>query len=310
MRIRRSVAVVRFACLVDFNGRVWCRCAINAPERSSKSTLARFLDKATPGEQRQAIFAAWRDSALNGDADAQYVVGTIYRRGDDVLPHVVERDADQARRYLSTAAAHGRLLAMAKMAELELAEDHPLEAMIWAQIYGAYRGWIRTTGQSPDYDAHKELQPTLYFEDLLARTSKRLAQKFGDQKTPEVLAGLNQFVAAHDEDVRAQMWHGGISPRWVEEQVRFENAKSMRRIGVIGKRDMVSEWVLVFADDGSVKSAEAFDALPNFSAANGHHGLVMQYETEAGGQGHAQRFALKTVDLKKSDWPLGPVRTH
>src|SRR5579863_60413 len=126
MRIQ-SVAIARFVLSVAI---AVSGAAAHADQNAAGhlNDLARFLDKSTPAPARQEIFEGWRKAALAGDTDAQYVVGTMYRRGDDVLPHVVERDADQARRYLSTAAAHGRLLAMAKMAELELAEDHPLEA--------------------------------------------------------------------------------------------------------------------------------------------------------------------------------------
>jgi len=280
---------------------------IHAQGSGNLAALATFLDKTTPAPNRQAIFDVWNKAALGGDADAQYLVGTIYRRGDTVEPHVAERDATQARRFLSTAAAHGRLLAMAKMAEIELADDRPLEAMIWAQVYGAYRGWVGN--DTRDYGERNERQPTLYFEDLLRRASKRLAQKFGDERTAEVLAGLNQFVAAHDNDVRAGMAREGLSPQWARGQARFENAKSLRRVGTF-VHDTISEWVLVFSADGRVTSAEVIDAIPAFKNASGHHGIVTQYETTAAGKDAAERYALKTIDLKKADWPLGPTITR
>ncbi|HEY2395692.1 MAG TPA: hypothetical protein VGH81_06920 [Rudaea sp.] len=88
--------------------------AAAAPTNRNLADLARFLDAAVPADQRRLLFEGWRGTALAGDADAQYIVGTIYRRGASTEPHVVDRDADQARRFLSTAAGHGRLLAMAK----------------------------------------------------------------------------------------------------------------------------------------------------------------------------------------------------
>jgi TPR repeat protein len=166
--------------------------------------LMQFLDRTTPAPRRQEIFAAWREAALAGDTDAQYVVGTILRRGDNADPPLVPRDADQARRCLSTAAGHGRLLAMAKMAELELAEDRPFEAMIWTQIYGVYRGWVRN-GNLTDYGDHNEREPTLYFEDLLGRVTERMRQKLGSLRS-RTLQQLNAPVAAHDKDVRADLW--------------------------------------------------------------------------------------------------------
>jgi len=270
--------------------------------------LTRFLDASTPVDQRRSLFEGWRAAALAGETDAQYIIGTIYRRGDSIEPRVAVRDADQARRFLSTAAGHGRLLAMAKMAELELDEDRPLDAMIWTQIYGAYRGWVRNENIT-DYGEHNEREPTLYFEDLLRRVTERMRQKPGGLQTDVVLAQLNAFIAAHDKDVQAGLWRDGIAPRWAGARLKFENARSFRRVQV-PIRDMVSEWVLVFAADGSVKAAEPFDALPNFIKANADHGLVTQYEVARTGAGYADRYALKTVDLRKADWPIGPVLEH
>jgi TPR repeat protein len=88
--------------------------AVTVAPHGNLSDLARFLDAIVPADQRRSLFEAWRAAALGGDTDAQYIVGTIYRRGDSIEPHVVGRDADQARRFLSTAGGHGRLLAMAR----------------------------------------------------------------------------------------------------------------------------------------------------------------------------------------------------
>jgi hypothetical protein len=287
---------------------------VAAPDRASAAEggggghlaeLAAFVDKATPAAERQRIFEAWRQAALAGDADAQYVVGSIYRRGDAIEPHVVERNADQAGRYLSTAAAHGRVLAMAKMAELELAEDRPLEAAIWAQVFGAYRGW---NDGSQNYGPHDERQPSFYFEDLLRRTSSRVAQKLGNGQTPNILAGLNQFVAEHDKDVRAQMIRSGISPRWASGQAKLANAKSMRQLGT-DLHNAVSEWVLVFGADGSTVAALAFDTIPNLVDASRHHGSAMQFEAAPVKKDAPVRYALKTLELRRSGW-LEPMITR
>ena len=270
--------------------------------------LMQFLDRSTPAPRRQEIFAAWREAALAGDTDAQYVVGTILRRGDNADPPLVPRDADQARRYLSTAAGHGRLLAMAKMAELELAEDRPFEAMIWTQIYGVYRGWVRNENPT-DYGDHNEREPTLYFEDLLGRVTERMRQKLGSLREQDVLQQVNAFVAAHDKDVRADLWRDGIAPRWAGAGVKFKPRSGSRGFAV-PLRQMASEWVLEFAADGSLRSAEAFDALPSFVKASSHHSLASLSEMAPAVGAVGERYALQKIELKKGDWPIGPVRTH
>jgi TPR repeat protein len=284
-----------------------CCSGLHAQE-NRLADLARFLDKATPTEQRQALFSSWRDEALKGDADAQYLVGSIYRRGDEVVPHAVERDADQARRFLSTAAAHGRLLAMAKMAELELSENRPLDATIWTQVYGYYHGWAGTANPQ-DFGPHGERQPTLYFEDLLRRTAEAL-RRGGGADAASIAQQANAFVAAHDKDVRAQEWPFGISPHWAGTQPKLENRASFRRVSVpAGKRDIASEWLLDFAPDGSVRKAVLFDAMPNVIYGNAHHGLVAQFEV-AKDSAVADRYLLWTLDMKKADWQFGPTLTR
>jgi len=268
--------------------------------------LAHFLDKSTPETARRDLFAAWRQAALAGDSDAQYIVGSIYRRGDAATPPVVERDLDQARRFLSTAAGHGRVLAMAKMAEVELADDHPLEAEIWTQIFGYYRGWVGE-GKTTYYGEHPGDEPTIYFEDLLRRSTERARQKLGGQEDETVSAQLAAFVTAHDKDVRAGLWLQGIAPAWSGARLKAENAQSMRRVGVPGHRNMITEWVLDYGPDGAVKQALPFDAIPNFTLANGHHSLVEQYRFDPGSD--ADRYVLRTVDLRKAE-TYGPTRTR
>ena len=281
--------------------------AAMAPPHGHLAELAQFLDRSTPAPQRQEIFAAWRESALAGDTDAQYVVGTLYRRGDAATPPAVERNADQARRFLSTAAGHGRLLAMAKMAELELAEDKPFEAMIWTQVYGVYRGWVRNDNAT-DYGEHNEREPTLYFEDLLGRVGERMRQKLGSLQEQQVLQQLNAFIGQHDKDIRADLARDGISPRWAGAGAKFKPRSGSRGI-LIQLRQMLSEWVLVFDADGSLRSAEAFDALPSFVKASSHHNLAALSEMAAAAGAPGERYAVQKIELRKGD-TFGPVRTH
>lgn len=290
----------------------WLAVAAAAPVLAARppghlADLAQFLDRSTPAPRRQELFAAWREAAVAGDTDAQYVVGTIYRRGDNVEPSLVPRDADQARRFLSTAAGHGRVLAMAKMAELELAEDRPFEAMLWTQLYGVYRGWVRNENIG-DYGEHNEREPTLYFEDLLSRVTERMRRKLGDLKDAEVLQQLNAFIGVHDKDIRADLWTDGIRPRWAGTGAKFKPRSGSRGLAV-SLRQMLSEWVLDFGADGSLRSAEAFDALPNFVKANSHHNLASLSEMPPAAGAAGDRYAVQKIELKKGDW-IGPTRAH
>src|SRR5262249_49754298 len=103
--------------------------------------LAKLLDTDAPAADRQAAFDAYKKDALAGDIAAQDFVGNLYRLRRSLPGNIVARDTDQAFRYLSTAGAHGFIIAMAKTAELELELKKPYEAMLWAQLYGHYEGY-------------------------------------------------------------------------------------------------------------------------------------------------------------------------
>lgn len=268
--------------------------------------IARFLDPGTPSAQRQEIFSRWHKAAIAGDIDAQYVIGSLYRRGDDIQPEVVARDADMARRYLSTAAANGRVVAMAKMAELELAENRPLDAMIWTQIYGYYRGWVGNAGHSGEqpessqttyfareHDVHGKPRPTIYFEDLLLRVQKKLVSV----PNAVVLERLNDFIVAHDQDVRAHLVRDGLSAMWKDEKIQFTNEKSTVEVH---PANSVSEWVMEFAPDGSVSSARLFDAIPDVVKAHGHHGVIAQIRANAVASDHRPRYLVHTAEWKRA----------
>jgi hypothetical protein len=240
---------------------------------------------------------------LAGDPDAQYVVGSIYRRGDDAQPPVA-RDADQAQRYLSTAAAHGRVFAMAKMAELELAEDRPLDAMIWTQIYGYYRGWAGTANPG-DYGEHNERQPTLYYEDLLRRVSERAKKKLGDQQTPLVVQQVNAFIAAACTTGVRYFAALDRAAGEVRERQRISSRKHSDRAAQHG-----------FGVGARIHRRRLGEKSRTLRCAADFHRRQLASRTGDAirnrqcRQRSAERFALKTVDLKKSDWPLGPTLTR
>ena len=277
---------------------------VNADELPSSkiANLAQFLDPATPLAQRQELFSVWHKQAVDGDIDAQYIVGSLYRIGDSNKPAVVAVDADKARRYLSTAAANGRIIAMAKMAELELTENRPLDAMVWAQLFGYYRGWVGRAkpGESEiyfdrEYATHGKPVPTIYFEDLLIRAQRALV----NVPAQEVLQHVNDFVTAHDADIRAHLMRHGLSKAAQGEAVDVVNEEAFRKVGV-HPADSMSEWVIEFAPDGSVREAHLFDAIPDFEKARGHHRIVNQLRTTAVDATHPPRYLLRT-----NEWHRG-----
>src|SRR5436190_8806726 len=91
------------------------------------------------GAQRDGEVRLAQSDALHGDPLSQYLLGTLYRLGQRHPAALFERDDDKAATFLSNAAIHGQLYAMAAMAELELRPRRPTEAMIWAQAFTLYQ---------------------------------------------------------------------------------------------------------------------------------------------------------------------------
>ncbi|MHB1897004.1 MAG: hypothetical protein ACYCOY_10200 [Metallibacterium sp.] len=60
--------------------------------------------------------------------------GALYFQGPQGAHALLPRDPALADVYLSNAATHGNVFAMAAMAELELQQHHVLQANVWAQI--------------------------------------------------------------------------------------------------------------------------------------------------------------------------------
>ena len=170
------------------------------------------------------------------------------------------RDVDSARRYLSNAAANGYLTAMAKMAELELAERRPLQAMIWAQLYGHYT-LNPVAGKKIDED-----KASGYFANLLHRADVAFDKKQDMTMRNDVAA----FIFLHDKQIRAGMAGGEIkseSPAHSGETTRQTYApKTGRAPGV--HNDELAEFLVAFAANGHATQAWLIDAVPDFDSGS------------------------------------------
>lgn len=218
----------------------------------AKYKLVNLLDASKPLAERQEVFAHYKERALEGQTFEQYVVGSLYRSGVQLPGNIVERDLDTARRYISTAAAHGYVNAMAKMAEIELADHHPLETMIWAQLYLHYTE-EKNASQS-NVDANRG-----YKADLLRR-----AFEVFDRKDQALMTQhLNAFVAAHDEDIRAGIKKGSTGSSKMMEKITRLSYDSMTAKFTGRRNDDLAEYLVAFAPDGTAADAWMLDAMPD-----------------------------------------------
>lgn len=150
-----------------------------------------MLDPATPQPERLKLFAHVIALANQGQVRAQNLAGTMYWKGSAITGSPVESKLDQAQILLANAAVHGDVLAMAKLAELNLQAGHQQKAMVWGQLYGHYL--------DPMHKARKKHgRRYAYASDLIARI-----EKAGGKINDKVSANVSGMVTKFNEPIRA-----------------------------------------------------------------------------------------------------------
>src|SRR6201991_2882425 len=97
-----------------------------------------LLSPDTSDAERENLGKELICSALAGNGKSQEVAGSLYRWGPRHPAHVFPEDHDRARDLLNAAAGQGYRGAMLKLAELELADGHAHEALLWAQVEAVF----------------------------------------------------------------------------------------------------------------------------------------------------------------------------
>lgn len=146
-----------------------------------------LLSTRVPRAERMKLFAHVIALANQGQVRAQDLAGTLYWQGGRTKGSPVDRNLVQARKLLANAAIHGDVLAMAKLAELELAEGRTLQAMVWAQMYARYLDPMAMERSRRGHQA-------AYAASLIKRILKA-GGKIDDATSRDVAALVNRFDA-------------------------------------------------------------------------------------------------------------------
>lgn len=135
--------------------------------------------------QRIGALAEVKKAAQDGNGWAQFVVGSLYMWGPEHPANLLPRDLGKAQTYLSNAAVHGWLEAMAAMAEINLMTGDAKAALVWALTDYYFSGAEHYTRKG-------------YLADLIHRCDKQLSK--ADRNT--ALADANAFIARYQAGIR------------------------------------------------------------------------------------------------------------
>lgn len=165
------------------------------------------VDVHAPLAARVAALHGLHASAEAGNGEAQQLLGALYLYGHQHPGSLVHRDPGKAGLYLSNAAVHGRLLAMAAMAELDLQRKRTVLANVWALLYEYYSIKLQHNHSKDGY------LPALIYRARRALPAKDFA---------EVKAGAVGMINRYDASIRAGYAH---------HQAQHDPACQTKRLG-------------------------------------------------------------------------------
>jgi hypothetical protein len=268
---------------------------VDAPSRPGGAVIATVLDPHAPLPARKAALQQVRMVAERGNAFAQLLLGALYFQGPQGARAVLPRDPALADVHLSNAATHGNVYAMAALAELELQQQHVLEANVWAQVYVHY-------GVSP-----QDLKAATYAAILVHRTWPRLPR---DEEQTAV-DDINAYIRLHNASILAgqrQSRSEKIARTLHDPACRVVTLQPLTHHRFIGggyynalmQPGIALYWLGVDAQ-GAVRVVEPILSLPDWRVQRRMRGIATRWRSEPAPQcGKRLRYALLPVEFKRS----------
>lgn len=209
----------------------------------------RMLDASAPTAERLRLFAQMMALANQGQVPAQDLAGTLYWQGPVIDGSPVPQDLAQARTLLGNAAVHGDVIAMAKLAELELGAGQAAQAMVWAQMYARY--------QNPQVmQRARRGRGSAYASNLIGRAADA-GIKIDDAIRTDVAA----MVSRYDTSIRR-----GIAAFYAERRSGPTHlVKRPSGIDTVEARNVsgVAEYIVEFEASGVPGKIWLLDSLPD-----------------------------------------------
>lgn len=168
-----SLRILLLASILLLPWRVYAQPA--AVEPMAPAELEALLSGETDPATRQASMLKLVGLAQSGQGYPAFILGVLYRHGMEHPARLVERDEETARHWLEKCVESKGcpLLALASLAELELAAGNAKPAMQWAQAWVVLdREHERRSRNGPPRTREEEYQYTSYQAYLIGRCYK------------------------------------------------------------------------------------------------------------------------------------------
>jgi hypothetical protein len=264
--------------------------AAESPNPASDASWAQLFDSSIPLNDRQRMLANLETSAVqSNDPHALYMLGSLYHMGQHDPGSPVQADPKKAMLYFSNAAIRGSVLAMAKMAELELDAGQYREAMNWAQIYAHYAIMSKRD---------REIRGA-YAAELV----QRVMDHIGESQMSAIMADVNSFVAAYDANIKV-----GIAGEAMLNHVHLTSSRHhVRAVLDSGMPDTgIADFIIAFKPDGTEANVQLLDAVPRIDVA----GILREYADRMtvspapDGGDHALRYVWVPTVLNNHSYRL------
>lgn len=221
---------------------------VPTPAYTENGFNPRMFDASVPRGERLELFNDMVKLANKGQVRAQDLAGTLFWLGSDIDGSPVPRNLGQARNLLGNAAVHGDLLAMAKLAELELKAGQAGKGMVWAQLYARYRDPSKSIRSRSRHNSG-------YTTDLIERMIEA-----GGKIDDTVKAEVSGMVSHFDDPIR----HG---IKAFANQNRSGKTFLFRKPSGTDKREDynvngLAEYMVEFHPDGKPGRIWLLDSLP------------------------------------------------
>jgi len=234
-----------------------------------------LLDPAAPLEKRMAYVAEMETIVQRvKDPFLLYVLGSLYRQGEDSPAVPVTKDLDRAREYLSRAALSGSVLAMAKLSAIESQAKNRFEANVWAQLHFHYgKELARLDRRIP--------------ESFAASVLGAAQDGFADSQRAALNDSVGMMISTHDaaimKGVQALADRQASNPLRTARGERctlMDLQKISRGKGGKPASFAMAEFYLSFSSDGSVDHVWALDGWPDAAFARAVRPCAMAYRVE------------------------------